>query len=60
MWTKLMVYLAANWKTTLGGFLLLILAILMGAGIIPGGWETTIMSILTGLGLIVAKDAGKT
>lgn len=44
-----------NWKTTLAGFGSLITGI---ASVVTGDLHTGVAAILSGIGLIVAKDAG--
>ena len=60
MWSKLWAFLIKNWKTTVGGILIGIVAILAGADIISKEVAATIIAILTGLGFVVAKDGDKT
>jgi hypothetical protein len=56
LWT----FLITNWKTTLSGFLFLIVAVLLKSGTITPEISTIILSVLGFLGFSAAKDADKT
>jgi hypothetical protein len=49
-----------NWKTTLGGIVVIILTGLHAQGKIGQDLFTTLIGLLTAAGLIAAKDADKT
>ena len=58
-WQKLVSFLIKNWKTTLGGILIGITAILLNAGIITAEIASVITTVLIALGFIAAKDGDK-
>lgn len=60
IWQKLWIFLGKNWKTTLGGLLILIAGILLKAEIISQEIFGIITTVLVALGFLVAKDADKT
>jgi hypothetical protein len=60
MWTKLVTFFAKNWKTTVGGLLVGITAILLQSGVITVEISSVVTTVLIALGFIAAKDGDKT